>query len=592
MSNTYPVEKLNNVEWKNINWRKVERYVFKLQKRIFQASLNGKHQLVHKLQRTLTRSYNARLLATRQVTQDNSGKKTAGIDGIKSINPKQRLILALNLSLKHKPLPARRIYIPKPNGEKRPLSIPAMKDRACQALVKLALEPEWEANFEPNSYGFRPGRSAHDAIEAIFSSISKKAKWVLDADISKCFDKIDHGYLLRKLNNSPTLNRVIKAWLKAGWVFEGKRENAEVGTPQGGVISPLLANIALHGMENRMTQLAESLKGAKRDNRSLLTFVRYADDFVVLHPNPEVIDKAKAILSDWLKEVGLEISASKTRITHTSVGFEFLGMNIRQYKVGKYSSGKSPHGEILGFKTLIKPSKGKVIKHYEKLEEIITNHNSAPQGALVSKLNPIIRGWSNYYSSVVSKETFSKLDHLIWQRIERWCKRRHPKKPVKWVNNKYFKSSGNRNWVFSDGVYSLATHAETPIIRHIKVKGGKSPFDGELTYWASRLGKHPELRTRVSKLLKAQKGKCSHCGLTFKDGDIWEIDHIIPRALGGKDIDSNLQLLHRHCHDNKTASDGSFGECSHEKGQVIEERSEAKVSRSVLKTSGFREEVA
>src|SRR4028118_466964 len=253
MSNTQSQQLM--VEWRSINWRKLERRVYKLQKRIYRASQRGNLKALRKLQKMLMKSWSARALAVRRVTQDNQGKKTAGVDGLKSLTPKQRLDLVNKLRLGTKASPTRRVWIPKPGTEeKRPLGIPTMKDRALQALTKLALEPEWEARFEPNSYGFRPGRSCHDAIEAIFSSINKKPKYVLDADITKCFDRIDHEALLRKLNTFPTLRRQIRAWLKAG-VMDGKQlfQTSE-GTPQGGARSPILANIALHGMEERIKQ--------------------------------------------------------------------------------------------------------------------------------------------------------------------------------------------------------------------------------------------------------------------------------------------------------------------------------------------------
>jgi len=567
MSNTNQVTEI--VEWNMVNWKKCQKAVFKLQKRIFQASISGDIKQLRRLQKTMLRSWNAKLLATRQVTQDNTGKNTAGVDGVKTISPKKRFILAKSLNIRQKPLPARRIYIPKPGkDELRPLSIPAMRDRALQALVKLALEPEWEARFEPNSYGFRPGRSTHDAIEAIFNGIRYKAKYVLDADISKCFDCINHDYLIKKLGTFPSLTNLIKSWLKAGWVFQGLREESTMGTPQGGVISPLLANVALHGMENRLRQYALSLKGYKKSNKKNLTFVRYADDFVILHHDINVILEAKEIISEWLKEVGLTLSEKKTRICHTllpyedkSAGFDFLGFNVRQYPIkGIHNSGKSTNGARLGFKTLIKPSKKKILEHYEKIVETIIRHNAATQESLISQLNPLIRGWSNYYKIVVSKRIFAKLDNLIWHRLLRWARRRHPNKNVKYVMDKYFHLIGNRNKVFKTKNCQLIQHAEIPIIRHAKVKGEYSPYNGDDTYWASRMGKHPELPIRVSKLLKKQKGKCNHCGLTFMDGDLMEVDHITPKSKGGKNSYENFQLLHGHCHDIKTTEDAKQAE--------------------------------
>ena len=577
------------VEWRHINWRKLERRVYKLQKRIYQASQRGDVKAVRRLQKTLMKSWSARCLAVRRVTQDNQGKKTAGVDGLKSLTPKQRLTLVANLKLTSKVAPTRRVWIPKPGTEeKRPLGIPTMKDRTLQALVKLALEPEWEARFEPNSYGFRPGRSCHDAIEAIFGSIYLKPKYVLDADIAKCFDRIDHEALLRKLNTFPTIRRQIRAWLKAG-VMDGKQLfPTSEGTPQGGVISPLLANIALHGMEERIKKFAETIdlkdyrgrQQGKRDKRTSLSLIRYADDFVILHEDLTVVQRCREIISEWLEGIGLELKPSKTRLTHTlngyeqeQPGFDFLGFNIRQFSAGKYSSSKSTKGEILGFKTIITPSKQKQKVHYDHIASSIEAHKAAPQAALISHLNPIIRGWANYYATVVSKVAYSDIDDLTYQKLRAWAKRRHPKKSGEWVTKRYWHSISGDNWVFAtrkEGTtpLRLLNHADTPIVRHVKVKGESSPYDGNLVYWSTRMGNNPEMPNRITKLLKRQKGKCAHCGLYFRENDVMEVDHQIPKSQGGKDSYNNWQLLHRHCHDTKTATD--IAKAKAEEREIIE----------------------
>ena len=560
------------VEWKHINWRKLERRVFKLQKRIYKASLRGDVKAFRRLQKTLMKSWAAKCLSVRRVTQDNQGKKTAGVDGIKSLTPEARQKLVAKLKPNSKVKPTRRVWIPKPGTEeKRPLGIPVMYDRALQALVKLALEPEWEARFEPNSYGFRPGRSCHDAIEAIFNAIAQKSKYVLDADIAKCFDRIDHEALLKKINTFPTIRRQVRAWLKAG-VMDGKQLfPTSEGTPQGGVISPLLANIALHGMEERIKEFAKTLDIKKTTGKGQvswqvkcksLTLIRYADDFLILHEDITVVQRCQEIISEWLKDMGLELKPSKTRLTHTlneygteKPGFNFLGFNISQFKVGKYHSKQ-------GFKTFITPSKEKQKIHYDRVASIIDDHKAAPQAALISRLNPVIIGWSNYYSTVVSKVIYSCLDKLMYQKLKAWAQHRHSKKTGTWVSNKYWQTIGGKNWVFATkqkgkNPMRLLSHAETPIVRHVKVKGEASPYDGNLIYWSSRMGRHPETTLRMATLLKSQKGKCTHCGMYFREEDALEIDHKIPKSLGGKDQYKNLQILHRHCHDEKTTKDGS-----------------------------------
>lgn len=404
-----------NIEgWRTINWRQAERYVFKLQKRIYAASRRGDVKQCRKLQKTLMRSWSNRVLAVRRVTQDNQGKKTAGVDGIKSLPPIARLQLVRELKLTGKSKPTRRVWIPKPGrDEKRPLGIPVMYDRALQAVVKSALEPEWEAIFEPSSYGFRPGRSCHDAIKHIKNAIQLKAKFVLDADIAKCFDRINHLALLQKINLKGKVRQQIKAWLKSGVIDQGTFTATSEGTPQGGVISPLLANIALHGLENKLIQYAETLKlrypngGAMRvkDKLYSLTLIRYADDFIVLHENKAVVQRCREIISEWLKSIGLELKPEKTRLTHTflpelsedgKAGFDFLGHHIQQYPAGKYRSNINAQGIILGFNTFITPSAKASKAHIEEIERIITKHRSSPQAALIKDLNPVIRGWTSY----------------------------------------------------------------------------------------------------------------------------------------------------------------------------------------------------
>ena len=574
-------------EWSDLPWKKFEKVLYKLQKRIYQASLRGDVLNVKRLQKLLIKSRSAKLISVRKVTQDNQGAKTAGVDGIKSLTPKQRFKLVDQINLRTKVSPLRRVWIPKPGkDEKRPLGIPTIYDRAVQCLVKMALEPEWEAKFEPNSYGFRPGRSCHDAIEAIFNAIRSKPKYVLDADISQCFDKIDHQKLLDKLNTFPTLRRLIRAWLKAG-IWENKKLSETTrGTPQGGVISPLLANIALHGMEESIKRFAESLEMRDKKGRMLnyehkrssLNLIRYADDFVILHKDHSVVQSSRDLISEWLKGMGLELKTSKTRLTHTlhnvgqeKAGFDFLGFNIRQFKVGKYNSGKFQEN-LLGFKTLIKPSKKSIRLHYYQLAEIINNSKSLKQEILIARLNPIIKGWCNYFSAVISKKAFSKLDNLVYWKLWKWAVKRHSNKGKTWLKDKYFHTESSydkknhkfvsKNWIFAttkNGKVKdrLTLHVETEITRYVKVQGSASPYDGNSVYWSSRMGKNPEMPRRKAKLLKAQKGQCNWCCLMFKHDDVLEVDHIIPKSKGGKDYYKNLQLLHRHCHNEKTAIDGS-----------------------------------
>jgi len=566
--------------WQEIPWTKVQRHVFRLQKRIYQATQRGDVRTVRKLQNLLSKSWYARLLAVRRVSQENKGRHTAGIDGVKSLKPPDRLGLARVINLDGKATPLRRIWIPKRGtSEKRPLGIPTLHERARQTLVRQALEPEWEAKLSAHFYGFRPGRSCWDAIEAVFNCIKFRPQHLLKVDISKCFDRIDHPALLAKLQAPARIRRQVRAWLRSGIMEADTLSPTTAGTPQGGSISPLLALIALHGIEDAITQVYPKAR-----------VIAYADDCLVLHPDRSVLEHCQQLLSEWLAGIGLTLNASKTRISHTlegdQPGMDFLGFHIRQYRVGKHQSGKGPRGLYrLGYKTLIQPAKANVKDHLEELGRIIRSGQDWPQEAVIRQLNPKIRGWANYYRTSVCQAAFSRLDHLTWVKLRRWANRRHPHTSAKWIHNRYWRRRDSRD-VFAtpktpDGQVWLTHHSEIPSMSHVKVAGNRSPYDGDWVYWSRRRGHYPTVKTRVARLLKQQKGRCSYCGQYFQHDDQLEVDHINGDRNNSRY--SNLQALHVHCHNAKTREKKEYLPIGkRDKHHNTEERCEGKLSCPVL----------
>jgi len=529
-------------DWHAIDWQKVQRNVRRLQARIVKATQEGKWNKVKTLQRLLTHSFSGKALAVRRVTE-NQGNNTPGVDKVIWNTPQKKInaIYALRQRDYH-PQPLRRISIPKKNGKKRPLGIPVMKCRAMQALYLLALDPVAETMADPNSYGFRPQRSTADAIEQCFCALGKQRspQWILEGDIKGCFDAISHTWLLAHIPMDKTM---LKKWLKAGYMEKHVLHPTEEGTPQGGIISPVLANLTLDGLEG---MLMEHFPKVKTGEGALVNFARYADDFIVTGRTKELLEQeAKPLIEQFMRERGLQLSQEKTIITHIEDGFDFLGQNIRKYKAGKRH------------KLLIKPSNKNVQTHLEKIREIIKKNSALPAGKLILLLNPIIRGWAQYHQHVVSKEIFNSVDDAIYRKLRQWIKRRHPKKSNEWTTKKYFKSIGGNNWVFYGEVegreYYLAETACVPIKRHVKVKGEANPYDPEWeSYYEKRLDVHmvDTLKGRrwLSHLWKEQHGLCPICQQKITRITGWHSHHIHWRSKGGSNTAENRVLLHPNCH--------------------------------------------
>jgi RNA-directed DNA polymerase len=552
-------------DWDAIDWWVHEDNVRRLRRRIFKATRERDWAKVRSLQELMLRSWSNTLVSVRQVTQRNAGRRTAGIDGEVALSPSARARVAVRVhqsAASWDPLPVRRVYVPKANGKQRPLGIPVIMDRCHQARVRNALEPEWEARFEPRSYGFRPGRGCADAIGSLFATLKGRSKRVqiVDADLSAAFDKIDHGRLLGMLGSFPARGMIAR-WLKAGVVEDGVLAPTREGTPQGGVISPLLMNVALHGLE-QAAGVRRRPSGATKPGSPVL--VRYADDLVVCCHTQRQAQQAKAELAEWLAPRGLVFNEDKTKIVHLAEGFDFLGFNIRRYRNGKL---------------LIKPS-GKAIKRIrERLAAEARALRGSNAAAVIARLNPIIRGWAAYYRGAVSSKTFAKLDNYVWQLTYKWAKRTHPNKPKRWIARRYygrFNKLRADQWVFGDragidkrgNVPHLVKFSWTPIVRHQMVAGAASPDDPDLAdYWATRRRRvKPPLDSYNLRLLTRQDGRCPLCGnhllapdqppQTPREWETWWLgiahkaiaaEHLVHQARRGTPDNNRTRLIHASC---------------------------------------------
>lgn len=541
MSAAIPARAPSGTAWDGINWASVQRRVRGLQTRIVKATQEGRHNKAKALQWLLTHSFSGKALAVKRVSE-NKGKNTPGVDKVVWNTPRAKTLAIASLKRRgYSPLPLRRVLIPKKNGKMRPLGIPTMKCRAMQALYLLALEPIAETTADPNSYGFRPERSTADAAAQCFGVLVRKAnaEWVLEGDIQGCFDNISHDWLLA---NIPMDKAMLQKWLKAGYVYQNELFPSQAGTPQGGIISPVLANMTLDGLE---AMLAKKFPNAKWTARKMRV-VRYADDFIITGCSKEWLEEeVKPAVVEFLAERGLILSTEKTKITHIRDGFDFLGWNFRKY-----------NGKLL-----IKPSKANIRAHLAKLREVIKTNKAAKQVNLIGLLNPILRGWANYHSHVVAKKVFNQVDNEVWKMLWKWATRRHPRKGTRWVKDRYFKVRGNRRWVFStveksaDGEakeYALLKVSDTPIIRHIKIKAAANPHDPVWDEyfefrWGKKMLKTARGRAKLYRIWRQQDGLCSVCHRAVTKDTPWHVRHVVKPAHGGSDAATNLEIYHLRC---------------------------------------------
>ncbi|MFI3249937.1 MAG: group II intron reverse transcriptase/maturase [Eubacteriales bacterium] len=541
-SMTAKAEKLPNdsklsFQWNNIDWKRAEVEVNRLQVRIAKATEKKNWNAVKRLQYLLTHSYYAKALAVRKVTT-NKGKNTSGVDKALWTTPSAKMKAVLQLTDKnYKAKPLRRVFIEKKGKKaKRPLGIPCMYDRALQALYALALDPVAETTADKRSFGFRKGRSCHDACEQIFTALSRdfSPKWVLEGDIKGCFDNISHDWLLE---NIPMDKSVLKQFLKAGFIFKKELFPTEDGTPQGGVISPILANMALDGIEKVLSDRFHVNKLGNIDlrfkNAHKVNLIRYADDFIVTAKTKEIAEEAQELIREFLQSRGLELSEEKTLITHIDEGFDMLGWTFRKFKG----------------KLIIKPSKKSIDSFVAGLSETVLGKGKAwTQDLLIEKLNQQIRGWTNYHQSVCASDAFHHVDFVLYNILRRWVKRRHPHKGKWWISTNYWHRRGTRAWVFCTENKELLLASHVPVVRHNKIRMEANPYLHP-EYFAERKFNHgmKRLSGRFKTIWRNQNGCCHHCKQPMAISDEKEIFFLVPKAKGGLETVMNMAYVHQSC---------------------------------------------